>query len=138
MENRAAEWPKAGSELAKLIREFDWSSTSLGPIGDWPELLRNTIDLLLQSPVPMVLLWNADGVMIYNDAYSGFAGGRHPQLLGSPVLEGWPEVADFNRHVMETGLSGGTLVFRDQHLDLNRRGNPGRSVDGPVLQSGRR
>ncbi len=107
-----------------MIREFDWSSTTLGPLSSWPELLRNTVDLLLQSPVPMVLLWNADGVMIYNDAYSGFAGGRHPQLLGSPVLEGWPEVADFNRRVMQTGMSGGTLAFRDQHLVLNRRGNP--------------
>ena len=34
--------------------------------------------------------------MIYNDAYSGFAGQRHPELLGSKVREGWPEVADFN------------------------------------------
>lgn len=124
MEYRTAVWPKAGGELSKLIREFDWSSTSLGPLIHWPELLRSTVELLLQSPVPMVLLWNADGVMIYNDAYSTFAGGRHPQLLGSPVLQGWPEVADFNRHVMETGMSGGTLVYRDQHLILNRRGNP--------------
>jgi hypothetical protein len=33
------------------------------------------------------------------DAYSTFAGARHPQLLGSKVLEGWPERADFNAHV---------------------------------------
>ena len=50
--------------------------------------------------------------MIYNDAYSGFAGGRHPELLGSKVREGWPEVADFNDHVMKVGLSGGTLPTR--------------------------
>ena len=31
--------------------------------------------------------------MIYNDAYSIFAGGRHPHLFGSKVREGWPEVA---------------------------------------------
>ena len=34
--------------------------------------------------------------MLYNDAYSVFAGGRHPHLLGSPVRQGWPEVAEFN------------------------------------------
>lgn len=68
------------------------------------------------------MLWGNDGVMIYNDAYSGFAGGRHPRLLGSKVLEGWPEVADFNANVMKVGLSGGTLAYRDQHLILYRSG----------------
>ena len=62
--------------------------------------------------------------MIYNDAYSVFAGGRHPRLLGSKVLEGWPEVADLNRRVMEVGLRGETLSFRDEHLILYRPGRP--------------
>ncbi|HSC60601.1 MAG TPA: PAS domain S-box protein, partial [Rhizomicrobium sp.] len=65
-----------------------------------------------------------DGVMIYNDAYSVFAGGRHPQLLGSKVREGWPEVADFNDNVMKVGLAGGTLAYRDQELTLHRSGKP--------------
>jgi hypothetical protein len=34
----------------------------------------------------------------------------HPQLLGSKVREGWPEVADFNDNVMKVGLAGGTLA----------------------------
>ena len=70
------------------------------------------------------MLWGADGIMIYNDAYSVFAGGRHPQLLGTKVLEGWPEVADLNRRVMEVGLRGETLSFRDEHLVLYRPGRP--------------
>ena len=62
--------------------------------------------------------------MIYNDAYSIFAGGRHPLLFGSKVREGWPEVADFNDNVMKVGLSGGTLSYRDQELTLHREGAP--------------
>jgi PAS domain S-box-containing protein len=62
--------------------------------------------------------------MIYNDAYSVFAGGRHPKLLGSKVREGWPEVADFNDNVMRVGLAGGTLVYQDQELTLHRTGKP--------------
>jgi PAS domain S-box-containing protein len=72
----------------------------------------------------MVLLWGRDGVMIYNDSYTVFAAGRHPRLLGSPVLKGWPEVADFNANVMRVGLSGGTLSYRDQELTLYRKGVP--------------
>ena len=62
--------------------------------------------------------------MIYNDAYSIFAGGRHPHLFGSKVREGWPEVADFNDNVMKVGLSGGTLSYRNQELTLHRSGVP--------------
>ncbi|WP_229429839.1 PAS domain-containing protein [Massilia sp. ZL223] len=90
----------------------------------WAPVLRTTVDLILRSPVPIVTLWGEEGVMIYNDAYSGFAGGRHPRLLGSRVREGWPEVADFNAHVMKTVLAGGTLSYADQELTLHRHGQP--------------
>jgi PAS domain S-box-containing protein len=112
------------NEMKTLIAAFDWSSTSIGPIGSWPQSLKTTVDTVTASPVPLVLLWGPDGIMIYNDAYAGFAGSRHPKLLGSPVLEGWPEVADFNRHVMDVVLGGGTLSYKDKHLQLNRRGTP--------------
>jgi len=68
------------------------------------------------------MLWGDDGIMLYNDAYSVFAGGRHPELLGSRVREGWPEVAEFNDNVMKVGLAGGTLAYRDQELTLYRHG----------------
>ena len=110
--------------MGALIRAFDWTTTPLGPIADWPQSLRTAVDIVLRSPVPLVMLWGRDGIMIYNDAYSVFAGGRHPQLLGSKVLEGWPEVADLNRRVMDVGLRGETLSFRDEHLVLHRSGRP--------------
>ncbi|HEX4573039.1 MAG TPA: PAS domain S-box protein [Dongiaceae bacterium] len=121
-------WPEEGGETGGLIRSFDWSETSLGPIHLWPQSLRTTVDILLRSPVPMVLLWGSDGIMIYNDAYSVFAAGRHPHLLGSKVLEGWPEVADFNRRVMAEGLAGRALTFTDQELVLYRAGGPEKVV----------
>jgi hypothetical protein len=108
-------------EMASLIKSFDWASTALGPVDQWPQSLKTTTGFLLRSPVPIVLLWGLDGVMIYNDAYSSFAGGRHPRLLGSKVREGWPEVADFNDNVMKVVMAGGTLSYRDQNLTLYRR-----------------
>jgi PAS domain S-box-containing protein len=117
-------FPAAKGELAALIRRFDWAQTKLGPIAAWPQSLKTVTEILLRSPVPIVLLWGADGIMIYNDAYSGFAGGRHPQLLGSKVRDGWAEVADFNDNVMRVGLGGGTLAYKDQELTLHRHGRP--------------
>ncbi|MGE0750844.1 MAG: PAS domain S-box protein [Variibacter sp.] len=117
-------FPRGGGQLGALVRAFDWSRTRLGPLAFWPQSLRTAVDIVLQSPLPMVMLWGADGVMIYNDAYSVFAGERHPQLLGAPVLEGWAEVADFNREVMRAVLAGRSLSFQDQQLVLRRFGKP--------------
>ena len=113
-------FPPGGGEMGKLIRAFNWADTELGPITTWSSALRTATNIVLQSPLPLVMLWGPDGIMIYNDAYSVFAGQRHPKLLGSKVLEGWAEVADFNRRVLEVGLAGGTLSFRDQELTLYR------------------
>jgi PAS domain S-box-containing protein len=110
--------------MAGRIRAFDWSLTELGHIDSWPRSLRAAVQLMLASPLPMVMLWGRPGYMIYNDAYSIFAGGRHPYLLGSPVELGWPEVAEFNRHVVDTCLAGGTLSYSNKHLVLLRDGVP--------------
>jgi PAS domain S-box-containing protein len=113
-----------GGEAGRLIRDRDWSET-LGPPAAWPASLKFTVSLMLRSQLAMVLLWGPDGVMIYNDAYAGFSGQRHPRLLGSKVLEGWPEVADFNAHVMNSvRTEGGTLKYRNQMLVLHRGKGP--------------
>jgi PAS domain S-box-containing protein len=109
-------------ELADRIAAFDWAATPIGPITGWPKALKQTIGVMLPSPVPYVLLWGEHGVMIYNDAYSEFAGGRDSRLLGSNVREGWDEVADFNDNVMRVGLSGKTLSYRNHELTLYRHG----------------
>ena len=117
-------FPAGGGEMGRLIREFDWTKTELGPIEAWTPALRTATNIVLHSPLPLVMLWGRSGIMIYNDPYSVFAGKRHPGLLGSKVLEGWAEVADFNARVLDVGLSGGTLSFKDQELTLYRNNAP--------------
>ncbi|RKG85539.1 PAS domain-containing hybrid sensor histidine kinase/response regulator [Corallococcus terminator] len=112
-----------GEQRAR-IRAFDWAATSLGPPLAWSDALRTTVGLVLSSPVPLVLLWGADGVLLYNDAFSVVAGGRHPGLLGRPALEAWPEMAELNRHVLATVFAGGTVSFRDEPMVLSRHGAP--------------
>jgi PAS domain S-box-containing protein len=127
-------------ELPGLIEQFDWSVTPLGSLDRWPGVLKTTVGLILRSSVPIVTLWGERGTMIYNDAYSRFAGSRHPKLLGSAVRDGWPEVADFNDNVMKVGLAGGTLSFQDQELTLFRSQGPERvwmNLDySPILDEG--
>ncbi|MBB4616989.1 PAS domain-containing hybrid sensor histidine kinase/response regulator [Sphingomonas abaci] len=112
------------TDPARWIADHDWAATPLGPMVHWPAALRSLVDMMLRSPTPMVLLWGEDGIMLYNRPYAEFAGGRHPHLLGNKVREGWPEVADFNDHVMRTVLAGHVLSYRDQELTLHRNGRP--------------
>ncbi|WP_404441235.1 hypothetical protein [Stutzerimonas chloritidismutans] len=119
-----AVFPAAGGELGELIRAHDWSDAGLGPPAQWPQSLKTVTAMMLLSPVPIVVLWGEQGIMLYNDAYSVFAAGRHPTLLGSEVRKGWPEVADFNDRVMRVCLAGGTLAYKDQELTLHRNGRP--------------
>jgi PAS domain S-box-containing protein len=121
-ETAAPAFLAGGGEVANLISAHPWERTSLGPLAHWPSHVKVATALMLRSQVPIVMLWGPAGVMIYNDAYAVFAGGRHPQLLGSAVREGWPEVAAFNDNVMKVGLAGGTLSYRDQELVLHRHG----------------
>jgi PAS domain S-box-containing protein len=108
-------------EMRDRIAAFDWSASSLGAIDTWPAVLKTTVALILQSPVPIVTLWGEPGVMIYNDAYARFAGARHPQILGADVLDGWPEAADWNRTVMDRVFHlGESLSYQDQELALQR------------------
>lgn len=110
--------------MRQAIRELQWSQTPLGDQKNWPAVISTTVRLILQSSVPMVTLWGDEGIILYNDAYIAFAGGHHPHLLGLPVHEGWPEVADFSAEVMEQVMRGEPLSFRQRELTLHRHGRP--------------
>lgn len=112
-----------GGELARLIAEFDWAATPIGPIEFWPSVIKSTVALILHSPIPIVTLWGDTGVMLYNDGYAKFAGARHPEILGKDVLDAWPEAKDWNRKVMDTAFRRGeTLSVQDMVLTLYRHG----------------
>jgi hypothetical protein len=114
------DFPVGGGECGRLIRKYDWSQTRLGPISKWPQWMRTSVDICLQAPIAIVMLFGPEGVLIYNDAYAAFAGQRHPKLMGMKVLEAWPEAADLNRQVRETCcVNGETLSLRNSRSSFS-------------------
>jgi hypothetical protein len=79
-----------GGETGRMIAGHDWTSTPLGSLEDWPQSLRTALGMVLLSPIPIVMLWGDDGVMLYNDAYSVFAGARHPGFSAAASARGGP------------------------------------------------
>lgn len=120
----SGQWPIGGGETGELVRLFDWSKTSLGPISDWPQVLRIKVNSIVNSPIPQVLMWGDDHVMVYNDGYVEIAGNYHPRALGATVPGIWPEIWDWNQKILEAGFRGEVQSYRDQKLTLNRNGLP--------------
>ena len=116
----------SNGELRSLIVAKDWSQTSLGALEQWPPHLKTATAVILQSPLPMALLWGPEGILIYNDGYAGIAGLLHPAILGRPIHEAWPEAIAFNESVLRAGLSGRSRTFSRQDMTLYRGGAPDR------------
>jgi hypothetical protein len=68
------------NEMGNLIRAKDWSKTPVGPIDSWPQSLRTTLSIILNSKFPMFLWWGPELICFYNDAYRPSLGnnGKHP------------------------------------------------------------
>ncbi|MGK7871608.1 PAS domain-containing protein, partial [Falsiroseomonas sp. E2-1-a20] len=115
-------FPIAGGMMGALMRAHDWSSTSLGPCKAWPGSLRATVDLVLGSPMAMVLLSGPDLVQIYNDGYARIMGPKHPGGLGQPNRFCWPEVWAFNAPIFAAVFCGETRSFENQKLIIERSG----------------
>lgn len=121
----AAHWFAGDGEMRSRIRSFDWSSTPIGPIKSWPSSLRTTVSLLLASRYPMTLIWGDDLIQFYNDGYMQLLGAKHPDALGRPHRETFPEVLEtvgpMIRQVMTTGVP---IWEPEQLLVLDRQGYP--------------
>jgi signal transduction histidine kinase len=91
--HRAAVLP-GDSEMARRIRDFDWSGTGLGPVDRWPQSLRTSVATCLECAFPFVLWWGPDLITIYNDEYRSVLGAKHPSALGDRARNVWWEIWD--------------------------------------------
>ncbi|MDR0278811.1 MAG: response regulator [Paucimonas sp.] len=117
------EWLQAGGEMAERIRRYDWASTALGPIADWPEVLRTTVSLCLDSSFPQAVMWGEELVTLHNDAFAPILGSK-PSALGVPFGEVWQEAWDEIRPIAEQALAGKATYIEHFPLVIQRRGAP--------------
>jgi PAS domain S-box-containing protein len=106
-----------GGELGWLMRQFDWSQTSLGPIEFWPQSLRTCVRIVLTSRQPMFVWWGDELINLYNDAYKSILGGKHPKALGRPARTVWAEIWDQVRPRAESAMRSNEGTY-DESLML--------------------
>ncbi len=117
----SAYFPVGCGEMPELIRQFDWSQTPVGPLESWPEELRITTNIILESKFPMAILWGEELIFIYNDGYKSIINHKHPDALGKSTKDIWPEVWHFNRPIFDKVLKHGESThLTDQLFRINR------------------
>lgn len=89
-----------------LIARTDWSRTPLGAAGTWPQSLRTAVDIVIHSPMPMLLLWGPQLTQIYNNGFAMLAGSKHPHAFGQPAHLIWPELQEFTDPIYRAVLQG--------------------------------
>lgn len=113
-----------GGELGELTRAFDWSKTSLGPPETWPQSLRVTVRLMLNSRHPMFIWWGPELIQFYNDAFRETIGPeRHPSALGARGRECWDEIWDIIGPQIDYVMAGKGATWNvDQLVPITRNG----------------
>ncbi|RIB28148.1 hypothetical protein C2G38_1585562 [Gigaspora rosea] len=80
------------SDFVSNVYNYDWSSTSLGPMELWDTSLKNAVNLCLQSAFPTVISIAPDWIALYNKAWRPLIKSKHPYALGKPEKEIWPDI----------------------------------------------
>lgn len=110
-------------KMGALIRAFDWSKTSLGPIEQWSQSLKSYVSMMLALPTQASIFWGEDLVQIYNDKCSTTMGDRHPVNLGLPLKQGWPEAYAMTEPLFKRIIENGEVVVYDRAFTpLERNG----------------
>jgi CheY-like chemotaxis protein len=93
-------------KFSGLAGSVDWSRTALGDSAHWPPALRLTLDIMFNSPLPMLLCWGREHVVLFNEAYATLAGPSHPAAPGGNVPAILPAPLASARAAFDRALRG--------------------------------
>jgi hypothetical protein len=81
-----------GGKMGEFVRKMDWSETLVGDPAGWPQSLRTSVSICLNSSSPLLIWWGKDLVKIYNDAYRDLIRTKHPKAMGANGADVWPGI----------------------------------------------
>ncbi|HKF44415.1 MAG TPA: sigma 54-interacting transcriptional regulator [Thermoanaerobaculia bacterium] len=111
-----------GGEMGARMRAFDWSTTALGAVEQWPQSLRICVRIMLAAGYPFSILWGPDYINLYNDAQREMYGAKFATALGSRIRDIWPEAWDSMAPIYDRVLREGQAftTLGDHPAWLNR------------------
>jgi len=107
---------------SESLAHQDWTRCELGPPAAWPHSLRLTVDIMLNTPLPMLLVWGRQQLMLFNQAYVTLAGNSSAVPPGGAVPAIPPSAWSWNPQAIASAWDGHSQHFARQHLPLWRGG----------------
>jgi CheY-like chemotaxis protein len=99
--------------------QVDWLRTDVGHPDGWPLTLRVAADLMLNSPLPTVVMWGRQQIMLLNAAYTALSG-LPTQPPGGRIPAMQPAAWSWNPAALERAWQGESLAFPGQALQMWR------------------
>jgi signal transduction histidine kinase len=112
-------WLQSSSDMAERVRLHDWASTPLGPLEQWPDVLKTTVALCFASSFPQAIVWGASLTMLYNDAFIPILGDK-PYALGRPFSEVWSEAWNDISPIAKAAFEGHATYIENYPLLIER------------------
>ncbi|MGY1952766.1 ATP-binding protein [Pseudomonas pergaminensis] len=116
-------WLQSSSDMAERVRQHDWASTPLGPLEQWPDVLKTTVALCFASSFPQAIVWGPQLTMLYNDAFIPILGDK-PYALGRPFSEVWQEVWADVSPIAKAAYEGHATYIENFPLLIERGNGP--------------
>src|ERR1700750_1041181 len=80
-----------GGEMGRRMLGLDWSTSPAGDPREWPPELAAAVTTMLAARAQIIIFWGERYCALYNDAYIGTMGAKHPGYVGRPGREMWAE-----------------------------------------------
>jgi len=105
-----------GGRAGAILREFDWSATPVGQPEGWPESLRVSLGIVLNTNHPMLIWWGDELTQFYNDAFGEIA---EPFVRSNGLGasgKGWRDISSVIGTDIEHVLAGNGSIRRERQL----------------------
>ncbi|MGR3889820.1 response regulator [Pseudomonas sp. 1152_12] len=112
-------WLQGSSDMAERVRQYNWAATPLGPLEQWPDVLKTTVALCFASSFPQSINWGPSLIMLYNDAFIPILGDK-PEALGRPFSEVWSEVWEEISPIANAAFEGHATYIDNYPLVIER------------------
>lgn len=111
---RLIDWTRESVDITtypawiKFIHGYDWASTELGAMKDWPEELCRLAVIIMSCPDPRMVYWGFNQAILYNEAAAEIIGYRHPSIMGKRFIDVWgPDIHQRHIELLKAAIFNG-------------------------------
>jgi PAS domain S-box-containing protein len=110
----------ANNAALRQVERFDWTTTPIGPLEQWPSALCCATRIALSAAAPIAVIAGSAGILIYNDSMARTLGPLLDGALGRPIASVLPHAKEFYRRVILQCEAGEAPRFQNQPLKVIR------------------